>query len=173
MQFDAHADLRKYYGKSYLSHASVMRNILKFTSNIVQVGIRSLSEGEYNFARDQRLDILWAREMHCLSTSQILERILSSLTNKVYITFDLDYFSLDVISDTGTPEPGGLGWFKTLDILEGVFKNTEVVGMDFVELISKQGYSSSAFSTALLIKKCLVYKFFNNNPVTHNAGTYK
>ena len=149
-----------------MSHACVMRNIFEFTSNIVQVGVRSLSQSEYNFARTHKINILWARDMEYLSTQQILERILNSLTDRVYITFDVDYFSLDVISDTGTPEPGGPGWFKTLEILEGIFKHKEVIAMDVVELIGKQEDSFSAFSAALLIKKCLVYKFFRKNPIS-------
>ena len=160
LQFDAHADLRSFYGKSKYSHACVMRRIHEITPNIVQVGVRSLSEPEASFIERKKIKVLYAQEMEELSAEEIVERIVSALTEKVYITFDVDYFALDVVRDTGTPEPGGPGWYKTLKILRGVFSRKDVVGMDVVELCGGEGSEISAFNTALLVKKCIAYKFF-------------
>lgn len=161
IQFDAHADLRSYYQKSHNSHACVMRRAMEKVPNAIQIGIRSIGEQEGSFIDRHKLNILWAYEMETMTSGEILERVFEAISNDdVYLTFDVDYFSLDIIRSTGTPEPGGPGWYKTLRVLEGIFKKYSVIGMDVVELIGNDEDATSAFSAALLVRKCLANKFF-------------
>jgi len=160
IQFDAHADFRNYYQKSNFSHACTMRRIYEKVSSISQVGIRSLSNPEFNFMKKEKIEPIYAWEMETMDAESIIERVRRSTGDNVYITFDVDYFSTEVIQDTGTPEPGGPGWYKTLKILKGIFECKNVVSMDIVELIGSDEPSSSSFSTALLARKCIGYKFF-------------
>lgn len=162
IQFDAHSDLRNYYQKSNYSHACTMRRIYEKVSSVSQVGIRSLSNPEFNFMKKEKINPIFAWEMENMSSEEIVDRIKKSTFENVYITFDVDYFSTEVIQDTGTPEPGGPGWYKTLKILKGIFECKNVVSMDIVELIGSDKPSYSSFSTALLARKCIGYRFFSN-----------
>ena len=160
IQFDAHADLRNYYQKSNYGHACTMRRIYEKVYSISQVGIRSLSNPEFNFMKKEKLNPIFAWEMESMGSQEIVERIRESTVDNVYITFDVDYFSTEVIKDTGTPEPGGPGWYKTLDILREIFECKKVIGIDIVELVGGNDSFYSAFSAALLARKCIGYKFF-------------
>jgi len=64
---------------------------------------------------------------------------------------------------TGTPEPGGLLWYETLDFLKQVFKEKNVVGFDIVELCPNKKEKSSDFLAAKLYYKMLSYKFMDES----------
>ena len=81
------------------------------------------------------------------------------MTENVYITFDLDAFDPSILPSTGTPEPGGLQWYETLEFLRRVFDEKNVVGFDLVELCATGKYKPSAFAAAKLDYKMLSYKF--------------
>ena len=77
----------------------------------------------------------------------------------MYITFDLDALDPSIMPATGTPEPGGLSWYTTLDLLGVVFSRYEVVGFDIVELAPIPTLKSPDFLAAKLYYKMLSYKF--------------
>src|SRR5690606_40550064 len=79
-------------------------------------------------------------------------------TENVFITIDLDAFDPSILPSTGTPEPGGLLWFETLEYLKKVFKKKNVVGFDIVELCPNPTEKSSDFLAAKLYYKMLAYK---------------
>ena len=87
------------------------------------------------------------------------EDVVNCLGENVYITIDLDAFDPSIMPSTGTPEPGGLLWNETLDLLKMVFLNSNVVGFDIVELAPKSGNSAPDFMAAKLYYKLLSYKF--------------
>ena len=60
---------------------------------------------------------------------------------------------------TGTPEPGGLFWEETLDIIRIAAKNSNIVGADINELSPIKGFNSYNFLVAKLAYKILSYKF--------------
>ena len=75
------------------------------------------------------------------------------------LLFDLDALDPSIMSSTGTPEPGGLLWYETLDFLKQIFKEKNVVGFDIVELCPNEKDKSSDFLAAKLYYKMLSYKF--------------
>ena len=154
LQLDAHADLRDVYEDSRFSHACVMRRVVEFCP-IVQVGIRSLSQEEHLFIEQQRLRPFFAQE-HSLSQAS-LDEIVSALSSEVYITIDLDVLDPSIMSAVGTPEPGGMGWYEVLRILQHVAQKRRVVGFDLVELCPNEGPSSCAFLAAKLAYKLIGY----------------
>ena len=81
------------------------------------------------------------------------------MTDNVFITFDLDAFDPSIMPSTGTPEPGGLLWYETLEFLKRVFEEKNVVGFDIVELMPREEDKSSDFLAAKLYYKMLTYKF--------------
>ena len=71
----------------------------------------------------------------------------------------VDGFDPSVISETGTPEPGGLLWDETMDLLRSVGKTKNIVGFDVVELSPGEGSNLSSFTTAKLVYKLLGYSY--------------
>lgn len=156
LQLDAHADLQpEYYGSKY-NHGCVMARVREFCP-IVQVGIRSMSAAEKPFIQKDR--IFFAGEMHNQAGWQ--EQAVAKLTNRIYITIDLDVFDPGVLPATGTPEPGGLGWNQVLEFLKMVSGQKEIVGFDVVELCPNPQARASDFIAAKLIYKLLSYIFEN------------
>lgn len=157
LQLDAHADLRdKYEGTKY-NHACVMRRARELC-NVVQVGIRSMSEEEALYVEDEGIRLFMADEI-LERREGLLEEVLEMLSDNVYITVDVDVFDPSYLPATGTPEPGGLGWYDVLSILRPVFGRRRVVGFDVVELSPIPGDVSSDFLVAKLIYKMVGYRF--------------
>ena len=164
LQFDAHADLRDgYLGKKY-SHAAAMRRCLDLPGiNLVQIGIRSISNenDELNFweKNQTRIKTFWAKDKN----NWQIDEIIKYLGNKVYLSFDVDVFDSGIMPATGTPEPGGLNWYEVLDILRAVCAKKKIIGADFVELAPIKNFHAPDFMVAKLIYKTIGY-IFKNSP---------
>jgi agmatinase len=154
LQLDAHSDLRDEYEGSRYNHACVMARIAELCP-IMQVGIRSMDSSEKNALDANR--VIFAGE---ISTNKTwIEKVLSKLSQDVYVTIDLDVFDPSIMPSTGTPEPGGLLWYDVLGLLRTVFENRNVVGFDVVELCPDERNKAPDFLAAKLIYKLLSYKF--------------
>ena len=152
LQIDAHADLRPSYEGTPYNHACAMAEAVS-TTNLVQVGIRSMDTSEVEhmkkenvfFAQDIRENTFW------------IDRVLEKCVGNVYITIDLDAFDPSIMPSTGTPEPGGLYWYETLELLRKVSERNKVVGFDIVELCPIKGLRGPNFLAAKLYYKLLAY----------------
>lgn len=91
-----------------------------------------------------------------------MEDVIDQLGKNVFITFDLDALDPSIMPSTGTPEPGGLFYYETLEFLKTVFEQKNVVGFDMVELCPNENEKSSDFLAAKLFYKMLSYKFSSN-----------
>ena len=60
---------------------------------------------------------------------------------------------------TGTPEPGGLLWDETCNLLRAVSEAGNIVGADVVELAPIPGFHGADFTVARLVYKILSYAF--------------
>ena len=157
LQIDAHADLRDQYQGTLYNHACAVYEANQ-TTNLVQVGIRSMDISEKRrmnldkvfFAHDMALNEFW------------MDDVIDQLTQNVFITFDLDAIDPSLLPSTGTPEPGGLFYYETLEFLKRVFKEKNVVGFDMVELCPNEHEKSSDFLAAKIYYKMLSYKFFED-----------
>ena len=137
LQIDAHADLRDEYEGNTLSAATVMRRVLEVCPRTAQVGIRSLSAPEAELVRERRLPLWLASEIYAQNRQgrrDWIEAVVASLTDTVYVTIDIDGFDPSLVPGTGTPEPGGLGWYDVVDLLAALTARRQVVGFDVVEL---------------------------------------
>ena len=153
LQLDAHSDLRDEYDGSKYNHACVMARIMELCP-IVQVGIRSMDSSEKQTLDTNR--VIFARDI--LTNKSWIEKVLSKLTENVYLTIDLDVFDPSIMPSTGTPEPGGLLWYDVLGLMRAVFENRNVVGFDVVELCPDDRNKAPDFLAAKLIYKLLSYK---------------
>jgi len=154
LQLDAHADLRSEYQGTPYSHASVGRRMREL-SPLVQVGVRSLSKEEWDFLPSSGVKTFFAPEIR--EKRGWIDEVLKSLTDEIYITLDLDVFDSSIMPSVGTPEPGGLGWYETLDLLRQVILHKRVVGMDIVELTPIPGNIVPDFLAAKLIYRMIGY----------------
>lgn len=154
VQLDAHADLRKEYEGTACNHACAMHEASKNT-NFIQVGIRSMDVTELKWMNKEQT--FFAHELQ--SEEYWADAAIDLMTDDVFITIDLDCFDPSILPSTGTPEPGGLLWYETLDFLKKIFKEKNVVGFDIVELCPKEDEKSSDFLAAKLYYKMLSYKF--------------
>lgn len=156
LQIDAHADLRDSYMGTPHNHACAMRRVLEY-ARCTQVGIRSLSPEEAAAAPTLPTEIFYDFNMR--QHEDWIERIVDSLGEHVYITIDVDGFDPAIMPATGTPEPGGLGWYEALALLRRVIDARTVVGCDVVELSPIPGNVAPNFLCAKLVYKILSYKF--------------
>lgn len=154
LQLDAHSDLRSTYEGSELNHACVMYQAKRLCP-ITQVGIRSMCDEEVAYYDPER--IFFAHKI--LFEKDWQQRAIQTLSKNVYITIDLDVFDPSVLPSTGTPEPGGLGYYDVLHFLRTVFESRHVVGFDVVELCPNPQNRASDFLAARLIYQLMTYKF--------------
>jgi agmatinase len=160
LQLDAHADLRASFEGSPHNHACVMHRVLEMGVPIVQVGIRSLTAEEHGLIRSGKVTAIFAPEAVEAPLEQFLPRLLQALPEEVYLTVDLDAFDPAIMPATGTPEPGGLSWYRALAILRAVAEHRRIVGFDVVELAPLPGLVACDFLAAKLVYKLLAYTFF-------------
>lgn len=164
LHFDAHSDLRDEYSGTKLSHACVMKRIFETNPKITQIGIRAQCEEEANLIKENKINTFYMRGIRKnLYGKDWIDKVINSLSDNVFISFDVDAFDPSVIPATGTPEPGGLFWDETLEILEKVIKNKNIVAFDVVELAPVSENTISDFNTAKLIYKMISYISFYKN----------
>ncbi|GGE41686.1 agmatinase [Psychroflexus planctonicus] len=159
VQIDAHADLRPSYEGSACNHACAVHEASKNT-NLIQVGIRSMDSSEVEHMDEGRT--YFAHDLY----DDWMDDAIGQMTPNVFITIDLDAFDPSILPSTGTPEPGGLFWYETLDFLKMIFKKKNVVGFDIVELCPNENEKSSDFLAAKLYYKMLSYKFYTDRILT-------
>ncbi|HEY0427574.1 MAG TPA: agmatinase [Pyrinomonadaceae bacterium] len=164
LQIDAHADLRDEYDGTPHSHASIMARVVKdLRIPSVQVGIRSISADEAR-ALDENLPtkIFWAKDI--VGRTDWIDEAIDSLTENVYLTIDIDGLDPSLVPTTGTPEPGGLGWYETLYLIRKLARKRRIIGMDLVEFSKAENSDAPAFLCAKLVYKSLAYIFENETP---------
>jgi agmatinase len=156
LQLDAHADLRDVYQGTKYSHACAMRRVREHAARVSQVGLRSYSADEAAFMKKESIAIHPASSWR--GERAQIDAVLSDLGDgPVYVTFDLDVLDPAYMPATGTPEPGGLGWWDVLKLLDAVSAEKEIVGFDVVELIPMAETIAPDFLAAKLVYKLISF----------------
>lgn len=154
LHFDAHADLRVAYHGSRRSHACAVYPASR-TNKVVQVGIRSVGHDEKQF---HNADNVITHLMHENLDFRKLERqVLKELSDTVYLTIDVDGFDPSVVPGTGTPQPGGFGWYEALSLFRAVCRARKVVGVDIVETAPVKGSNVTELTVAKLVYRLMGY----------------
>jgi agmatinase len=159
LQIDAHADLRPSYQGTPHSHASIMARAHELGLPFVQVGIRSLSQPEARFLRESGLEanVFWAHKLARAPDDSWMDEVVARLGEAVYVTIDLDGLDPTLMPATGTPEPGGLGWYTTLTLLRRVAAQRRILAFDITELAPIAGLHGPDFLAARLTYKMIGY----------------
>ena len=153
VQIDAHADLREAYEDNPYSHASAMKRIVDLDIPLFQLGIRAYCEEEKQTRKNYNIrhidaDILVPQNIQAID-------LPDDFPEKVFFTLDIDGMDPSIFPSTGTPVPGGLGWYQTLSLFESVAKQCEIIGFDIMEFSPIKGFHAYEFSAALLIYKMM------------------
>ena len=151
VQIDAHADLRDRYEGNPYSHASVMRRVVEAGVPLVQLGVRACCEEELQARREFGVLALDAREL--VVGNRMAIELPADFPAQVFFTVDVDGLDPSVFPSTGTPVPGGLGWYQTLALFESVARQRRIIGFDVMEFAPIPGFHAYQFAAAQLIYK--------------------
>jgi agmatinase len=148
LQLDAHCDLREAYEGFTYSHASIMWNALKIpqVAKLVQVGVRDYAIAEKAVIDSSGGKIqtyfdadLQNQKFAGISWKSIVEDIVASLPDKVYLSFDIDGLDPALCPGTGTPVPGGLSFQEAIYLIEKVATSGRtIIGFDLNEVSPRE-----------------------------------
>ena len=162
VQIDAHGDLRQAYQGNPFSHASVMARVVEDGLPLVQVGIRSICPEEVDrIKKSDRIKTFFAADILDPSGpyegkgSRWIPEVVTACRGPVYLTFDCDGLDASIVPALGTPEPGGLGWYDTLNLITALANGPGILGMDVSEIAPIDGFVAPQFSIARLIYRIL------------------
>ena len=153
VQIDAHADLREAYEGDPLSHASVMKRVVDLGVPLVQLGIRAYCEEEIEIRKAHNVTYFDADEIVPENICHV--ELPEDFPQHVFFTLDIDGMDPSVFPSTGTPVPGGLGWYQTLKLFESVAQQRKIVGFDIMEFAPIEGFHAYDFAASLLAYKMM------------------
>ena len=84
---------------------------------------------------------------------------LGRLEGSVYLTIDTDGLDPSLIPSTGTPQPDGLSWRQTMEVIRTLTgaPRARLVGADVVELIASPHPPGCDIIVARLVTKILAF----------------
>jgi agmatinase len=159
IQIDAHADLIDELNGLKWSHGTVMRRLWEEGCRLVQIGIRSLSRSEYELVdAGQRITTFFAHRLE-EQWAEVLVT-LHDLKGAAYLTIDVDGLDPSIIPSTGTPQPGGLSWRRTMEVIRAVAASPGIrwLGADVVEFIPSPHPPGCDPAAARLAEKVLAWR---------------
>ena len=167
IQIDAHADLRAEYDSSPYSHACAMRRIVEKGASLIAIGIRSAEREEFEYGLQSGLvNTFFAQQLaEKKSIEDWLIQTLKNVKGSVYLTIDVDGLESNLSPATGTPQPGGLGWWQVLSYLRVLLRSNldcQLIGADIVETVPQSGTQVNEFTSARLLYKVISYYFCRN-----------
>ncbi len=153
LHIDAHRDLRDCYEGFSYSHASIMHNVLRdipAVGRLVQVAVRDFSATELRTAEnDPRVESFTDLDLATAGFAgttwhEQCRRIVDTLPEKVYVSFDIDGLSPDLCPHTGTPVPGGLTFNKAVHLIHVIAESgRRIIGFDVVEVAPAAGTAAA------------------------------
>lgn len=159
VHLDAHGDFADTLGGLKWSHGTVMRRLWELGCRFLQIGIRSICREEYEtMSKSDRVTTFYAHEIP-ERWPEVLES-LRRLEGKVYFTLDVDGLDPAIIPSTGTPQPNGLSWRQTMDVIRGVADNPKIdwFSTDMVEFVPSPHPPGCDLTAARLAMKVLAFR---------------
>ena len=159
VQIDAHLDfVDERQGVRY-GHGNPMRRAAEkpHVTGLTQLGIRNVSstaKDGYDDTRAMGSDILSVRQARALGPAAVLRRVPEGA--RVYLTIDIDAFDPSIAPGTGTPSHGGFLYYEVLELLDGLARRNEVVGIDLVEVAPDYDTTGSTTTLAAQILMNLI-----------------
>ncbi|MCL6284508.1 agmatinase [Ruegeria sp. 2012CJ41-6] len=151
VQIDAHLDFVDERHGVRFGHGNPMRRAAEkpYVSGLSQIGIRNVSstaKDGYEAARAMGSDIQSVRHVRRMGTEAMLDRIPQGA--RYYLSVDIDAFDPSIAPGTGTPSHGGFLYYEVLELIDGLTRRGEVVGIDLVEVAPDYDHSGSTSTLA-------------------------
>lgn len=154
--FDAHSDLRDNYLGDQYCHASVMRRIVDQGKQIIEIGVRSMSKEEFDFIHQKQILVYSIESLRQKGIQQTIQELKVQLAGKkVYLSIDMDVFDPSEAPGVSTPEPGGLDYFNTEELVQNICQFCHIVGCDLIEVTPIPGNNITEFLAAKILYKTL------------------
>lgn len=167
VQFDAHLDFVDVRHGVRYGHGNPMRRAsqMDHVTGLSQLGIRNVSSSnrqDYEDARAAGSDILSVRQIRAMGKDAVLERIPAGVD--YYVTIDIDGFDVSIAPGTGTPSHGGFTYYEVLEMLQGLSKRGNIVGMDLVEVAPAYDQTgSTAILAAQILMNAIGFIFYERS----------
>ena len=151
IQIDAHLDFVNERHGVRFGHGNPMYRASEkeYVSGMTQIGIRNVSstarEG-YIEAKERGSKIFSVRQFRKMGISQILNTIPKNI--RYYLTIYIDAFDPSIASGTGTPSHGGFYYYEILELIDGLTKQGNIVGLDLVEVAPDYDITNSTSTLA-------------------------
>ena len=167
VHFDAHLDfVDERHGVRY-GHGNPMRRAseMDHVTGFTQLGIRNVSSSnrkDYEYARQCGSDIISIRQIRDMGKEKVLKRIPGGVN--YYITIDIDGFDPSIAPGTGTPSHGGFMYYEVLELLQGLSRQGNIIGMDLVEV--SPAYDPAGITSILaaqILMNAIGFIFFERN----------
>ena len=151
VQIDAHLDFVDERHGVKCGHGNPMRRAAEksYVTGLSQIGIRNVSstaKDGYDDARRMGSDIQSVRQFRAIGVAGMLNRIPAD--HRYYVTIDIDGFDPSIAPGTGTPSHGGFLYYEILELLDGLTKQGNVIGVDLVEVAPDYDQSGSTTTLA-------------------------
>ncbi len=151
VQIDAHLDFVDERHGVRFGHGNPMRRAAEkdYVTGLSQIGIRNVSstaKDGYVDARNMGSDIQSVRQFRAMGVDAMLARIPAGV--QYYVTVDIDAFDPSIAPGTGTPSHGGFIYYEVLELLAGLAKRGNIVGLDLVEVAPDYDHSGSTSTLA-------------------------
>ncbi len=157
LQIDAHIDFRHEVDGVLDGYSSPMRRAAEmgWVERIVHVGLRGVGSARPADVADSRGRgnvLITAREVH----EGGIERVIREFPEGagVYVAIDCDGLDPSVMPGTSCPMPGGLSFYETAGLIQGLVRRCRVVGMDVAEFfpaLDIQGVTALAITRLITI----------------------
>ena len=163
VQIDAHADLREELEGEVFSHACAAARAMDFgLKHLFQVGVRAFSQHEYNRIKsDDKITTYFASEIQKSTDSKWGNWIdeISQIEGPIHLTIDIDGLEGSLVPATGTPVPGGLTFWQTVETIQAVFSSAKgmVISMDVNEIGAQKDTPLTQFTAAMLATKGIIH----------------
>jgi agmatinase len=154
LYFDAHPDFvsstRDYYG-SILTDST---QSLDFKKSML-IGIRAAEPEEIENAEKVGLDIVTPMDIAEVGVLKIAERFMSRMSDKKYVSVDLDCLDPAFAPGVSVPTPSGLSSIDLIYLLKQAV-GSGIVGIDIVELSPDFDVNSiTAYLAARILLECM------------------
>ncbi|MBS0586173.1 MAG: arginase family protein, partial [Verrucomicrobia bacterium] len=146
LHLDSHCDLRASFNGNAFDRSCVMQHAFAITNEVVQVGIRSMTNQEKNVLQYEK--VFFASDIH--ENDTWLDDVLEEVKPHVYVTLDVNVFD-PTIASSERPDPGGLSYHQVFSLLKRLARDRKVVGFDVVGLKPQPGNKAPEITLAKLI----------------------
>ena len=166
IQIDAHLDFVDERHGVRLGHGNPMRRASEksYVSGMTQIGIRNVSstsrEG-YIDAKEKGSSIFSVRQFRKIGIDEMLNNIPKNV--RYYLTIDIDAFDPSIAAGTGTPSHGGFYYYEILELIDGLTKQGNIVGLDLVEVAPDYDLTNSTSTLAAQLLMNVIGRILHNN----------